>query len=69
MSNWILKAQLQTRNAIENFVKGEEAPTAVEYGIMVALIAVVIITAVTLIGTNLDTIFTNVANEIVAPAE
>jgi pilus assembly protein Flp/PilA len=44
--------------------KDEEAPTAVEYGIMVALIAVVIITAVSLVGTNLDTLFTSVAGEL-----
>lgn len=42
----------------------EEAPTAVEYGIMVALIAVVIIVAVRAIGTNLNTTFNNVGNQI-----
>ena len=36
----------------------EKGATAVEYGIMVALIAVVIITAVTLIGTSLDGVVT-----------
>jgi pilus assembly protein Flp/PilA len=44
--------------------RDEEAPTAVEYGIMVALIAVVIIVAVTTIGENLDTTFTNVGGQI-----
>jgi pilus assembly protein Flp/PilA len=34
--------------------------TAVEYGLMVALIAVVIIAAVTLIGVNLDLLFDGV---------
>ncbi len=42
----------------------EEGATAVEYGLMVALIAVVIITAVALVGTNLSTMFTNVAGKI-----
>ena len=42
----------------------ETGATAVEYGIMVALIAVVIITAVTLIGTQLDLKFTAVGNAI-----
>jgi pilus assembly protein Flp/PilA len=46
---------------IMNFFKNEEGATAVEYGIMVALIAVVIITAVALIGTNLDLVFDYVA--------
>jgi pilus assembly protein Flp/PilA len=44
--------------------RGDEGATAVEYGLMVALIAVVIIGAVTLLGGNLNTIFTNVANAI-----
>ncbi len=39
----------------------EEAPTAVEYGLMVALIAVVIIAAVTTLGTSVRTTFTNVS--------
>ena len=46
---------------LKTFRKEEEGATAVEYGLMVALIAVVIIGAVSLLGTNLDTLFTNVA--------
>ncbi len=42
----------------------EKGATAVEYGIMVALIAVVIIAAVTLFGGNLATMFNNVAGKI-----
>jgi pilus assembly protein Flp/PilA len=42
----------------------EKGATAVEYGLMVSLIAVVIIAAVTLIGTNLRTIFTTVAGSL-----
>ncbi len=40
--------------------RDEEAPTAVEYGLMVALIAVAIILTVQLLGTRLNTTFTNV---------
>ncbi|MET0887751.1 MAG: Flp family type IVb pilin [Mycetocola sp.] len=43
----------------------DDGATAVEYGLMVSLIAVVIIGAVALIGTSLDTMFTNVNDEIV----
>ncbi|MET3206821.1 UNVERIFIED_ORG: pilus assembly protein Flp/PilA [Arthrobacter sp. UYEF13] len=39
----------------------EKGATAVEYGIMVALIAVVIIVAVTLLGTTLTETFNSVA--------
>ncbi|WP_426939833.1 Flp family type IVb pilin [Pseudarthrobacter sp. S6] len=38
----------------------EKGATAVEYGIMVALIAVVIIVAVTLLGTTLSDTFNNI---------
>ena len=42
----------------------DEGATAVEYGIMVALIAIVIIIAVTLLGTNLRGTFFRVATEV-----
>ena len=50
-----------------NFIKplkNEKGATAVEYGLMVALIAIVIIAAVTLLGQNLSTLFNNVASSI-----
>lgn len=43
------------------FADKTKGATAVEYGIMVALIAVVIIAAVALIGTNLTATFNKVA--------
>ncbi len=49
---------------IVRFMKEEDGATAVEYGLMVALIAVVIIGAVKLIGTNLDTTFNAVATAV-----
>ena len=42
----------------------EEGATAVEYGLMVALIAVVIIGAVTLLGTATNTKFSAAGNAI-----
>ena len=44
--------------------KKERGATAVEYGIMVALIAAVIITVVTLLGTQLSGMFASVASKI-----
>ncbi len=44
--------------------RDERGATAVEYGLMVALIAVVIITAVTTLGTNLSAKFTSVAGSV-----
>ena len=45
-------------------LRSDRGATAVEYGIMVALIAVVIITAVTLLGNNLSTLFSGVAAKV-----
>ncbi|MFZ5668435.1 MAG: Flp family type IVb pilin [Pseudomonadota bacterium] len=39
------------------FAKDESGATAIEYGLIVALIAVVIITAVTTLGTKLNSAF------------
>jgi len=39
----------------------EEGATMVEYGLMVALIAVVCIAAVTLLGTSVQAVFNNIA--------
>ena len=41
--------------------KADQGATAVEYGLMVALIAVVIMVVVTLLGTNLSSLFNSVA--------
>ncbi|HEY2707480.1 MAG TPA: Flp family type IVb pilin [Caulobacteraceae bacterium] len=39
---------------VSRFVKDESGATAIEYGLIVALIAVVIISAITTLGTNLN---------------
>ncbi len=49
---------------IKNFWNDESGATAVEYGLMVALIAVVIIGSVQLVGTNLDTVFGAIATAL-----
>lgn len=46
---------------IARFIKEEEGVTAIEYGLIAALIAVVIIASVRLVGTSLDTTFATVA--------
>jgi pilus assembly protein Flp/PilA len=46
------------------FIREEKGATMVEYGLMVALIAVVVIVAVTAIGTNLNTKFGQVATDV-----
>lgn len=44
--------------------ESEKGATAVEYGLMVALIAVAIITTVGLLGGQLNTLFTTVKNSL-----
>jgi pilus assembly protein Flp/PilA len=45
-------------------LRDDRGATAVEYGLMVALIAVVVIVAVTLLGTNLSSLFNTVATKV-----
>ena len=49
---------------IKQFLNDESGATAIEYGLIAALIAVVIITGVTLVGTSLETTFTNIAGNL-----
>jgi pilus assembly protein Flp/PilA len=51
-------------NALVNFLRREDGPTAVEYAVMLALIIVVCIAAITTLGTNANKTFTNVATTI-----
>jgi len=46
------------------FATDESGVTAIEYGLIAALIAVVIITAVTLVGTNLTATFNTIAGSV-----
>ncbi len=49
---------------ITRFLKDESGATAIEYGLIAALISVVIVTALTTIGTNLNTKFTSVGTAL-----
>jgi len=54
------------KNLVSRFVRDESGATAIEYGLIAAGIAVVIITAVQLIGTNLSSTFQCVAKNLPA---
>lgn len=49
---------------ISRFVRDESGATAIEYGLIAALISVVIITALSTIGTNLNTKFSSIASSL-----
>lgn len=51
-------------NFIARFAKDESGATAIEYGLIVALIAVVIVGVVSTIGTKLNTAFTTVKDKL-----
>ena len=48
------------KNFISNFLSDESGATAIEYGLIAALIAVVIISAVTALGTTIKSKFNDV---------
>jgi pilus assembly protein Flp/PilA len=52
------------RNALIRLVRDESGATAIEYGLIAALIAVAIVAAVTLVGGNLNNVFNNVATRL-----
>lgn len=51
---------------IKRFIVDEDGATAIEYGLIAALISVVIITSVTAIGTKLNTAFNSIATGLTA---
>jgi pilus assembly protein Flp/PilA len=48
-------------NSIYRFIADESGPTAVEYAVMLALIIVVCLAAITTLGSNANSTFSNVA--------
>lgn len=49
---------------IQRLWKHDDGATAIEYGLIAALIAVIIIAAITLVGTDLSNMFNQVSNSI-----
>jgi pilus assembly protein Flp/PilA len=58
------RALIAVRTRVLQSADKDNGATAVEYGLMVSLIAVVIITSVALLGTTLDGIFAGVAGAL-----
>ncbi|NBB24691.1 Flp family type IVb pilin [Porphyrobacter sp. SLTP] len=51
-------------NFIKNLIRDEQGATAIEYGLIAALIAVAAITAMTSLGSTLEATFTEVDGEM-----
>ena len=52
------------RTFLDNFLRDKNGATAIEYGLIAALISVVIIAAVTLVGSNLSGVFSSIATAL-----
>ena len=50
--------------ALTLIIRDEEGATMVEYGLLVALIAMVALVGITLLGTNLQSLYTTVAGGV-----
>jgi len=55
---------MQLAHFAQRFIRDEEGVTAIEYGLIAALIAVAIILAVTAVGTHLATLFTYISTQL-----
>jgi pilus assembly protein Flp/PilA len=55
---------MQIIHSIKRFVQDQEGVTAIEYGLIAALIAVVIIGGTTAVGVNLEALFQFIATKL-----
>jgi pilus assembly protein Flp/PilA len=59
-----MKLLVTLQSLLNSLRSEEEGATAVEYGLIVSLIAIFIIAAVALVGTNLSTLFSTIAGKL-----
>jgi pilus assembly protein Flp/PilA len=60
----IFQNMMDRDSAVRRLLREESGATAIEYGLIAALIAVAAIAAFRLVGTNLSTIFNTVATDL-----
>ena len=51
-------------DSIKNFANDESGATAIEYGLIAALVSVAAVTALTSVGTSLNNMFTTVSDTL-----
>ena len=49
---------------VQRFLVSEDGPTAVEYAVMLALIVIVCLTAIQAVGTNANSVFEGIRDEL-----
>ena len=67
LNNLTTHAWVKVQSFARRFSREETGATAVEYGLIVGLIAVVIIAAVALLGGTLSGFFTTINNKLTTP--
>jgi len=60
----VLRALFERNSSLTRLLSDEAGATAIEYGLIAALIAVAAIAAFQLVGTNLTSVFNNVASDL-----
>jgi pilus assembly protein Flp/PilA len=58
--------ELKMRTELTRFWNEEDGATAIEYGLIAGLIAVVLITTLTALGTDLGALFTRISGKLAA---
>lgn len=53
---------------MKQFIRDEDGVTAIEYGLIASLIAVVIIVSVSTVGNNLNNIFSYIGSKLTTPS-
>ena len=62
---WVLKTGMDNMcNIFKTFIRDESGATAIEYGLIAALVSVAAVTALTNVGTSLDVMFTSVSTTL-----
>jgi pilus assembly protein Flp/PilA len=61
---WLLRRIVTNDSPLMRLAADDAGATAIEYGLIAALIAVVAIAAFQLVGTNLSTLFNSVATQL-----
>jgi pilus assembly protein Flp/PilA len=64
LTHYNTKQETQMIATLNSMIRDDEGVTMVEYGLLVALIAIVALAAVKVLGTNLSTLFNTVATTI-----
>ncbi len=54
-------------NAVQKFWADEDGASAIEYGLLASLIALVLVTGASALGTKLNELFQGVADKLVVP--